>query len=144
MIRSKGSSSRRRSWASNLVEVVISPESELPGKTLQDVDFRSMFSANMVGIRRGEKRLEGQLGKIPLRVGDCLLLAVSADFHRHRNLDRNFHLLIGSFSRPQLSKKESTLTLGGFVSVIPLATIGLLPLFHGLILLLGGYWPHRY
>jgi len=124
--------------ATNLVEVVISHESELPGKTLQDVDFRSMFSAGVVGIRRGEKRLEGQLGKIPLRVGDCLLLAVSADFRQHRNLDRNFHLLSGSFKRPQLNRRESLLTLSGFMAVIGLATFNLLPLFHGLMLLLGG------
>ncbi|MGE6606486.1 SLC13 family permease [Halomonas sp. NPDC076908] len=124
--------------ATNLVEVVISHESELSGKTLQDVDFRSMFSAGVVGIRRGEKRLEGQLGKIPLRIGDCLLLAVSADFRQHRNLDRNFHLLSGSFTRPQLSNKESLFTVGGFAAVIALATANLLPLFHGLLILLGG------
>ncbi|RUR27855.1 SLC13 family permease [Vreelandella andesensis] len=124
--------------ATNLVEVVISHESELSDKTLQDVDFRSMFSAGVVGIRRGGKRLEGQLGKIPLRVGDCLLLAVSADFRQHRNIDRNFHLLSGSFKRPQLTKNESVMTLGGFASVIALATANLLPLFHGLLLLLGG------
>lgn len=124
--------------ATNLVEVVISHESELSSKTLQDVDFRSMFSAGVVGIRRGGKRLEGQLGKIPLRVGDCLLLAVSADFRQHRNIDRNFHLLSGSFTRPQLTRKESIITLGGFATVIALATADLLPLFHGLLLLLGG------
>ncbi|AYF34615.1 SLC13 family permease [Vreelandella alkaliphila] len=124
--------------ATNLVEVVISHESELSSKTLQDVDFRSMFSAGVVGIRRGGKRLEGQLGKIPLRVGDCLLLAVSADFRQHRNIDRNFHLLSGSFTRPQLTRKESIMTLGGFATVITLATANLLPLFHGLLLLLGG------
>lgn len=124
--------------ATNLVEVVISHESELPGKTLQEVDFRSMFSAGVVGIRRGQKRLEGQLGKIPLRVGDCLLLAVSADFRQHRNLDRNFHLLSGSFKRPQLNRRESLLTLSGFMAVIGLATFNLLPLFHGLMLLLAG------
>ncbi|ASK18010.1 SLC13 family permease [Halomonas sp. N3-2A] len=124
--------------ATNLVEVVISHESELSSKTLQDVDFRSMFSAGVVGIRRGGKRLEGQLGKIPLRVGDCLLLAVSADFRQHRNIDRNFHLLSGSFTRPQLTRKESIITLGGFATVIALATANLLPLFHGLLLLLGG------
>ncbi|MGQ7287671.1 SLC13 family permease [Vreelandella venusta] len=124
--------------ATNLVEVVISHESGLSSKTLQDVDFRSMFSAGVVGIRRGGKRLEGQLGKIPLRVGDCLLLAVSADFRQHRNIDRNFHLLSGSFTRPQLTRKESIMTLGGFAVVIALATANLLPLFHGLLLLLGG------
>lgn len=124
--------------ATNLVEVVISHESELAGQTLQEVDFRSMFNAGVVGIRRGDKRLEGQLGKIPLRVGDCLVLAVGSDFRQHRNLDRNFHLLSGSLTRPQLKRRESLLTLAGFATVIGLAAADLLPLFHGLLLLMGG------
>jgi len=124
--------------ATNLVEVVVSHESELAGSTLQDVDFRSMFNAGVVGIRRGGKRLEGQLGQIPLRVGDCLLLAVGSDFRQHRNIDRNFHLLSGSFTRPQLSGPESWLTLSGFAMVIGLAALELLPLFHGLLLLMAG------
>ncbi|WP_404297344.1 SLC13 family permease [Halomonas sp.] len=124
--------------ATNLVEVVVSHESELSGQTLQDVDFRSMFNAGVVGIRRGGKRLEGQLGQIPLRVGDCLLLAVGSDFRQHRNIDRNFHMLSGSFKRPQLSRIESLFTLTGFAAVIGLAALELLPLFHGLLLLMGG------
>ncbi|WP_280545701.1 SLC13 family permease [Halomonas sp. 11-S5] len=124
--------------ATNLVEVVISHESELAGQTLQEVDFRSMFNAGVVGIRRGGKRLEGQLGQIPLRTGDCLLMAVGSDFRQHRNLDRNFHLLSGSLTRPQLSRMESWLTLAGFISVIGLAAAELLPLFHGLLLLMAG------
>ncbi len=124
--------------ATNLVEVVVSHESELAGRTLQEVDFRSMFNAGVVGIRRGERRLEGQLGKIPLRVGDCLLLAVGNDFRQHRNIDRNFHLLSGSFTRPQLNRVESGLTLGGFAAVIGLAGLELLPLFHGLLLMMAG------
>jgi di/tricarboxylate transporter len=124
--------------ATNLVEAVISHESELAGQTLQDVDFRSMFNAGVVGIRRGNKRLAGQLGQIPLRVGDCLLLAVGSDFRQHRNLDRNFHLLSGSLTRPQLNRAESVLTLLGFGTVIALAAFECFPLFHGLLLLLGG------
>ncbi|MEQ6917355.1 SLC13 family permease [Halomonas aquatica] len=124
--------------ATNLVEVVVSHESELEGRTLQEVDFRSMFNAGVVGIRRGGKRLEGQLGKIPLRTGDCLLMAVGSDFRQHRNLDRNFHLLSGSLTRPRLGRPASWFTLAGFVSVIGLAAAELLPLFHGLLLLMGG------
>ncbi|CAM3377559.1 SLC13 family permease [Halomonas lysinitropha] len=124
--------------ATNLVEVVISHESDLAGSTLQEVDFRSMFNAGVVGIRRGGKRLEGQLGKIPLRVGDCLLLAVGGDFRQHRNIDRNFHLLSGSFKRPRLNRLESWLTVGGFAAVIGLAALEWLPLFHGLLLLMAG------
>nr|WP_280564665.1 SLC13 family permease [Chromohalobacter sp. 48-RD10] len=124
--------------ATNLVEVVVSHESELSGRTLQEVDFRSMFNAGVVGIRRGGKRLEGQLGQIPLRVGDCLLMAVGSDFHQHRNLDRNFHLLSGSLTRPRLSNWESGLTLAGFTSAIGLSAFEILPLFHGLLLMMGG------
>lgn len=124
--------------ATNLVEVVLSHESELAGSTLQEVDFRSMFNAGVVGIRRGGKRLEGQLGQIPLRTGDCLLLAVGTDFRQHRNIDRNFHLLSGSFKRPQLNRLESGFTLGGFAAVIGLAALEWLPLFQGLLLLIGG------
>lgn len=124
--------------ATNLVEVVISHESELMGQTLQEVDFRTMFNAGVVGIRRGGRRLEGQLGQIPLRVGDCLVLAVGSDFRQHRNIDRNFHQLSGSFTRPLLGKTQSRFTLGGFAAVIALAAVGLLPLFHGLLLLMAG------
>ena len=124
--------------ATNLVEVVLSHESELIGKTLQVVDFRSMFDAGVVGIRRGQKRLEGQLGQIPLRAGDCLVLAVGNDFQQHRNIERNFHLLSGSFKRPPLSVGKSVLTLGSFALVIGLAALNLLPLFHGLLLMLSG------
>jgi di/tricarboxylate transporter len=124
--------------ATNLIEVVVSHESELIDKTLQLVDFRSMFDAGVVGIRRGEKRLEGQLGQIPLRAGDCLVLAVGNDFRQHRNIERNFHLLSGSFKRPPLSIGKSFFTLSSFAVVISLASLGLLSLFHGLLLMLGG------
>lgn len=124
--------------ATNLVEVVISHESGLTGQTLQEVDFRSMFNAGVVGIRRGGKRLEDQLGQIPLRVGDCLILAVGSDFRQHRNLDRNFHVLSGSFKPPQLNRLESGLSLGGFMTVIGLAALEMVPLFHGLLVLMAG------
>jgi di/tricarboxylate transporter len=127
----------------NLVEVVVSSESELASRTLQEVDFRTMFNAGVVGIRRGGKRMQQQLGRIPLRVGDSLLLAVGADFLQHRNLDRNFHVLSGSLQRPRLSDTQSALALSGFAAVIVSATIGLVPLFNGLLLLLGALLASR-
>lgn len=122
--------------ASNLVEVVISNESELAKRTLQEVDFRTMFNAGVVGIRRGQRRLTGQLGQIPLKVGDSLLLAVGPDFTQHRNIDRNFHLLSGSLQRPKLSPRQSMLAFMGFGSVIMAAALDWLPLLNGLLLLL--------
>lgn len=129
--------------ATNLVEVVISNESELANRTLQEVDFRSMFNAGVVGIRRGDERIGGQLGRVPLRVGDCLLLATGSDFRQHRNIDRNFHLLSGSFQRPRLGAGQSLFTVGGFLGVIIAATAGVLTLFEGLLLLLGALLASR-
>ncbi|WP_341647607.1 TrkA C-terminal domain-containing protein [Thauera humireducens] len=121
---------------SNLVEVVISNQSELANRTLRDVDFRTMFDAGVVGIRRGDKRLTGQLGRIPLRVGDSLLLAAGPDFFQHRNLDRNFHVLNGAGLRPRMTAQQGTLALSGFAAVILLSALEWLPLFSGLLILL--------
>lgn len=121
---------------SNLVEVVVSHESELGGKTLRELDFRTMFDAGVVGIRRGERRLEGQLGRIPLRAGDSLLLAVGPDFAQHRNLDRNFRLVAGPPLRPPLTVAQGRAALGGFGLVVTLSALGLVPLFDGLLVLL--------
>ncbi|WP_209019953.1 SLC13 family permease [Allopusillimonas soli] len=122
--------------ASNLVEVVISNESELAGRTLREVDFRTMFDAGVVAIRRGERRLTGQLGRIPLRVGDSLLLATGPDFRQHRNLDRNFHILNGDGLRPHLGRWQNRLVTGGFALVIALSALNWLPLLQGMMVLL--------
>lgn len=120
---------------SNLLEVVVSSQSELANRTLREVDFRTMFDAGVVGIRRGDKRLTGQLGRIPLRIGDSLLLAVGPDFAHHRNLDRNFHL-VGGTVRPRLTPMQSRLTLSAFAVVIALSGFELVSLFTGLMVLM--------
>lgn len=123
--------------SSNLVEVVISSQSELANKTLKGVDFRTMFDAAVVGIRRGDRQLTGQLGRIELRVGDSLLLAAGADFAQHRNLDRNFHVLSATPVRPRLSTRQSAMVVGGFACVIALSALEWVPLLNGLVVLLG-------
>lgn len=128
---------------SNLVEVVISSQSELANRTLREVDFRTMFDAGVVGIRRGDRRLTGQLGRIPLRIGDSLLLAAGPDFLQHRNLDRNFHVLNGTVVRPKLTSLQSTMALSGFACAILLSALEWVPLFNGLLLLMAGLLATR-
>ncbi|BET24758.1 di/tricarboxylate transporter [Limnobacter thiooxidans] len=118
---------------SNLVEVVIANQSELVNKTPREVDFRTLFDAAVVGIRRGDKKLTGQLGRIELRVGDSLILAVGADFKNHKNLERNFHLLTDEPLQPKLSRKDNWLTLGGLALAIGLASTGVISLLQGLM-----------
>ncbi|MCL7928588.1 SLC13 family permease [Halomonas llamarensis] len=121
----------------NLVEVVLSHDSPLIHQTLQNVDFRSRFDAGVVAIRRGNQRLKGQLGRIPLKAGDCLLIAIGPDFHQHHNITRNFYLLDDSLQRPSLGRWQNLLAVGGFALTLIAAATQVLPLLHGLLLLLG-------
>lgn len=121
---------------SNLMEVVLAQDSELVGKTLRDVDFRMLFDAGVVGIRRGDRHLTGQLGRIPLKVGDNLLLAVGTDFRQRNNLGRNFHVLTSEPLKPPLQSWENKWAVGGFGVVVLGAAADLFPLLNGLLALL--------
>lgn len=132
-----GADHARDLLTSNLMEVVLTQQSELVNKTLREVDFRNLFDAGVVGIRRGERRLTGQLGRIALKVGDSLLLAVGPDFRQRKNLERNFHLISDEPLRPALKPWENRVTVGGFALVIATSALGWVPLLHGLLVLLG-------
>jgi di/tricarboxylate transporter len=119
------------------VEVVVSQQSDLINKTLRDVNFRDLFDAGVVGIRRGERRLTGQLGRIDLRVGDSLLLAVGQGFRERNNIARNFHLLTVESLKPALRPWQNWLAVGGFFLAIAVAALELISLLKAMLLLLG-------
>ena len=120
--------------ASNLVEAVIAHESDLVYKTLQEIDFRGRFNAGVVGIRRGNKRLTGRLGHTILHVGDSLILAVGEHFRADPD---QFHILSESHTPPRLTNRQGNRAIAGFLLAILLETLNLLPLLHGLLILLG-------
>ncbi len=57
-----------------MVEAIVTPRSELEGKTLREVHFRKKYQVNPIAIRRGEKVFYGGLSDIPLQPGDVILL----------------------------------------------------------------------
>lgn len=120
----------------NLVEVALTGQSVLINRSLREVDFRALFDAAVIGIRRGGEALSGQLGRIQLQAGDALMLAVGQDFYQHHNLERNFYLLRGEPFRPPLRRWQSVLCLLGFASVIVLASLHVVSLATGLLGLL--------
>ncbi|MFC2504056.1 MAG: SLC13 family permease [Cardiobacterium sp.] len=120
--------------ASNLIEAVIAHESDLVYRTLQEIDFRGRFNAGVVGIRRGNKRLTGNLANTILHVGDSLILAVGENF---RAAPGQFHILSESHTPPRLTNRQGNRAIAGFLLAILLETLNILPLLHGLLILLG-------
>ncbi len=58
-----------------LAEVALPPESKLPGKTIQELGFRTRHKLNVVGLRRNGEALEGVLVDEKLKASDMLLVA---------------------------------------------------------------------
>ncbi|MDH4584662.1 SLC13 family permease [Pseudomonas sp. BN415] len=58
-----------------LAEVALPPESKLPGKTIQELGFRSRHQLNVVGLRRHGQALAGVLVDEKLKASDTLLVA---------------------------------------------------------------------
>jgi di/tricarboxylate transporter len=63
-----------RSSGSALVEAVVTPNSELNGRTLKGVDFRNRFGATALAIRRHGEDIRDKVGHVRLQVGDELLV----------------------------------------------------------------------
>lgn len=121
----------------NLREVVVRPESILRGKTLKSVGFRSLFDAAVVAIKRDGEKVSGKIGKMKIRPGDFLVLAVGEDFKSRRNIRKNFILLSDIELDSRLSGKKEYLAIAGFFVAIALAALGIVPLFKAVLLLLG-------
>ncbi len=57
-----------------MAEVSMIPESEMIGKTLREIGFRTRYGLNIVGLRRDGEAMEGVLVDEPLQLGDILLV----------------------------------------------------------------------
>lgn len=124
----------------NLVEVVLSHNSSLIGKSIKQVNFRARFDAVAVAVKRGEEKLSGKIGSIRLQPGDSLVLAVGRDFGQKENLENNFYFINRLDTTANLDSKKSWLALGLFLSAIVLSALEIVPLFKALLAVLFIYY----
>ncbi|MEK9767023.1 MAG: SLC13 family permease, partial [Thalassolituus sp.] len=119
-----------------LVELVVSPTSSMVGYSLKASEFRSRFDAAVIAIRRGSKNIRGKLGEHVLHAGDSLLVATGPRFDKCTDLSREFITMAGIERRQPLNFGASALVMFGFVLVVTLSVLDLVPLLKGLLVLL--------
>ncbi|HHB8069856.1 TPA: SLC13 family permease [Klebsiella pneumoniae] len=56
-----------------MAEVALIPDSEMMGKTVREIAFRTRFGLNIVGMKRDGKAMDGSVVDEPLQLGDILL-----------------------------------------------------------------------
>ncbi len=57
-----------------MAETIITPRSELIGKTMAEIKFKTLYGVNPVGLFKGNRLYYGGLTRIRLQMGDTLLL----------------------------------------------------------------------
>lgn len=78
-----------------LIEVVVSDRCPLVGTTIREGKFRTTYSAAVVALARGGRRIEGKIGDIELQAGDTLLLETDEDFVTRQRNSNHFVLISG-------------------------------------------------
>ncbi|UCG11184.1 MAG: SLC13 family permease [Deltaproteobacteria bacterium] len=95
---------------SGLVETVVSPRSELLGKTLSQAGFQEKYRVNPIAVHTGGRIYYSGLKHVRLKMGDAILLQGPWDrFHRLRNEPQPRALtfaspLEGEILRPEKAK----------------------------------------
>ncbi|MBW1734702.1 MAG: SLC13 family permease [Deltaproteobacteria bacterium] len=93
-----------------MAETIVSPRSELIGKTMSEINFKEMYGVNPVALFKGNKIYYSGLTQIHLNMGDTLLLQGPWDrFHILKNRPQPRALsfatpLEGEIMRPQKAK----------------------------------------
>lgn len=108
-----------------LLEAVVTPTSDLEGRTLKGVNFRNRFGATTLAIRRHGLDVREKIGRLRLSVGDELLILAP-----RRNLSQlrqeGSFVILEEHEVPTLRPFHAALTLAVTAGVVVSATTGLL------------------
>lgn len=124
------------SHINNIVEVVVSYNSSLIGRTAKEIHFRGKFNAAIIGIHRNGERLSGKIGNVKLEAGDLLLLVTGGDFYQRLSDNGDMYALthLREIKKEPLTKQ--LLLIGGIILAAIASTLGIIKLFTAILLLL--------
>ena len=111
-----------------LAEAVVSSESSLAGKTLEELNFQQRFQATTLAIRRHGGPILEKLGRVRLRAGDLLLMLVRKNILNNLRQNQDFLIVIDKADKHNFKLSKTPISICIFVGVIFIATTNLLPL----------------
>lgn len=110
-----------------MAEVLITPQSDLIGRTLSESSFRQRYGLTVLAIYSHGQPVREQLDKIKLRMGDLLLVQGPGD--RLASMGRTPDLWVLEELRTSLYRRKKGLYTATFFAVaITLGAFGLIPL----------------
>jgi di/tricarboxylate transporter len=111
-----------------MVEGIVGPSSSLISKTLSDASFRARFNVTILALHRRGRNLSDQIKGIKLQSGDSLLLLGTEESIERVRKSEEIILLDQPVLPASNMKKKAPVVLTVLVSVIAVATFGVLPI----------------
>jgi di/tricarboxylate transporter len=116
-----------------LAEVIPAPHGATLGKTLKELNFRSVYGLTAVALMRQDRSYRTNVADFPLQIGDTLLMVGTRDRFARLNKTMNFIVLETSLSDQPPDRRNGLLSLGVFLGAILLSVFGL-PVFLAVLL----------
>lgn len=120
---------------SEMIEIVVSPNSTLIDNTLKSSQFRSSYDAAVIAVHRNGEKISGKIGEIVLKAGDVLVLLTGNSFQDKAQKSTDFYIISKLDEIRNYSNTESLFIAGGGIIAIILSALGILSLFKSLIIL---------
>lgn len=113
-----------------LVEVTLSPRSNLNGKTLRELDFRKRYGVEVLSIWRRGRAYRSHLHSIRLEFGDALLLSSSGENTARLARDPDFLVISGGKPLDDARHGQGKTILAGglMLAVVAIVLLGWLPI----------------
>jgi di/tricarboxylate transporter len=110
-----------------LLEVVVAPNSKLVRRKVREIDFKTLYGAVPLAIRRRGTYLRDKIGDIVLRFGDDILLEVKKD--SLKGFKRSFDFIpMSEIEKPVYNKRKLVLSVLITVGVVLAAALGWAPI----------------
>ena len=120
-----------------IAEVVISQNSRLLGKKIQDSDFRGQYDGSILAVHRNRENLTGKIGEIEIKAGDVLLVLAGSDFYKRVEGIQPFYFISKEQAPRYVSTPKMLLIVFGLILGIILHAMGVFALFNSLLILVG-------
>ncbi len=119
-----------------VVEIVISHNSTMIGKSVGEENFRAKYDATVLAVHRNGEKLSGKIGNIIVRAGDALLLLAGNNFTTLAKNTHDFYSISKIKEIRRLGFARTAFLIAGTIFTILLSALGVISLFNGLVILI--------
>ena len=111
-----------------MVEGILGPNSEILGKTIEEVNFRQRFRMVVLAVHRKGKNVRDQIGSLRLEFGDTLLLLGTDNAIQNLRASEDIILMTDNAIQSKTSKWRIGVVLAAIAGIVISASTGIAPI----------------